>query len=165
MNALQPERLRELLEYFPETGQWRWRVTNSMRAVAGSIAGYTDHRGYVYIGVDGVVYLAHRLAHLYMTGEWPPDQIDHENTNKNTNRWDNLRPATNQQNHGNMGKHKDNTSGFKNVYYRRGRRMPWLVQIMARGELFHIGTFATAEEADVAAGVARQELFGEFSRG
>ena len=117
----------------------------------------------MWIGIDGVVYLAHRLAWLHMKGEWPPDQIDHEADK--SNRWSNLRPATNQQNHGNIGKYANNTSGFKNVYFREGRRLPWLVQMMARGELVSVGTYATAEEADAAARAARQRLFGKFARG
>jgi hypothetical protein len=110
------------------------------------------------------VLLAHRLAHLYMTGKWPPDQIDHENTDKSVNRWDNLRPANNQQNHGNIRKHKDNTTGHKNVYFRAGRRRPWFVQIMAHGKLFISESFLTADEAIAFARAKRRELFGDFAR-
>lgn len=33
------ERLREVLEYNPDSGVWVWRVTNSRRASAGTVYG------------------------------------------------------------------------------------------------------------------------------
>jgi HNH endonuclease len=162
---LTQERLCALLEYSPDTGEWHWRVDHGSKIKAGMKAGHTDKRGYVWIGIDGVVYLAHRLAHLYMTGEWPPYLIDHENTDKGANWWDNLRPASNEQNLGNRGKAKNNTSGFKNVYFRKdNRRHPWVVQVK-RGARIHRSFHATIQGAADAAIIARQDLFGEFARG
>jgi hypothetical protein len=52
--------------------------------------------GYRYIKVGGREYQAHRLAHYYMTGEYPPPEIeiDHKDSNSLNNRWDNLQPIT-----------------------------------------------------------------------
>ena len=157
--------MHELLEYFPESGFWVWRINHGTKIKAGQPAGHKDKRGYVWIGINGRLYLAHRLAHFYQTGEWPPNLIDHRDRDKSNNRWNNIRPATVQQNLANCGKQKSNTSGFKNVYFRgEKRRRPWAVQIRC-GKLIYYGCFATIEEADAAAEKARVELFGEFARG
>jgi hypothetical protein len=80
------ERLREVLEYNPESGVWVWLVTSSRRRGAGKIAGSLDNNGYVVIRVDRAIYKAHRLAWLYMTGEWPRSTIDHINLEPADNR-------------------------------------------------------------------------------
>ena len=45
----------------------------------GDVAGHKNKRGYLVLFIDGYGYLGHRLAWLYMTGEWPLDEIDHAN--------------------------------------------------------------------------------------
>lgn len=57
------------------------------------------------IGLYGKKYLAHRLAYFYVTGKWPPHQIDHRDGNKANNKWRNIRPATSTENKGNIGLH------------------------------------------------------------
>jgi hypothetical protein len=158
--------VRELLSYDPDTGILLWRVDHGTKIKAGMVAGHTDKRGYVWIGVNGILYLAHRLAHLHMTGEWPPYLIDHEDTDKSNNRWRNLRPATNGQNLANRGKSKNNKSGVKNVHRLTdsNRRRPWVSHVKC-GDRAHVGYHATLEEAATAAETARRELFGEFARG
>lgn len=83
-------RLQELLEYAPETGVFRWRV-NRTSVRAGTMAGRLDSKGYRQISVDGQRYGAHRLAWLYMNGEWPKHEIDHVNGDRDDNRIANLR--------------------------------------------------------------------------
>lgn len=46
--------------------------------------------GYRSIDIEGSKYLAHRLAWLYMTGEWPEYLIRHKNEKNDDNSWDNL---------------------------------------------------------------------------
>jgi hypothetical protein len=82
LTELTAGRLRELFHLDTATGVWtrlvsrgrhnRWRV--------GSVVGSaTGKDGYRQIKIDGRNYLAHRLAILYTTGEWPKNQVDHRN--------------------------------------------------------------------------------------
>jgi hypothetical protein len=156
------ERLRELLDYDPLTGVFIWLVSPSRNTPAGSVAG-ANSEGYRLIRVDGGRYKGHQLAWLYMTGEWPPSRIDHEDTNRGNNIWTNLRLATNSQNKANMGKRADNTSGFKGVrWYPTTRK--WAAQIGHQGKTKNLGYFTTPEQAHAAYCSAAQRLFGEFAR-
>ncbi len=87
-------RLKELLEYDPDTGIFRWRNAPNRRIRAGAIAGNLDTYGNRQIRVDGKSYLAHRLAVLYVTGSWPTTDIGHRDLNNDNNAWGNLRQAT-----------------------------------------------------------------------
>jgi hypothetical protein len=95
--TLTAERLREILGYDPETGLFT-RLVRTGRIRAGEVAGTAHSRGYRSIVIDGRVYLSHRLAWLYVHGEWPPEQIDHINRNRADNRLVNLRAAKQSQN-------------------------------------------------------------------
>jgi hypothetical protein len=68
------DRVKEVLNYNPETGVFRWRKKISSKVVAGEEAGQVKqtHAGsYRYVGIDGERYLAHRLAWFWMYGYWP----------------------------------------------------------------------------------------------
>lgn len=158
--------LRELLDYDPETGVFRWRVTNSNRAVAGKEAGCIETRRntrYRTIPLRGRRYYAQRLAWLYMTGEWPEHIVDHRDGEGLNNRWENLRQATEAQNARNARRHRDNTTGLKGVHFNRqlGR---FQANIHADGVSHHLGLFDTAEEAGEAYANAAQRLHGPFAR-
>ncbi len=97
-----------------------------------------------------------------MTGEWV-DEVDHENTVRSDNRWDNLRAATRGQNRANCGAYKNNTSGLKGVsFYKRTGK--WKAQIQASGKKTFLGYFLTKEAAHQAYAHAANEYFGEFAR-
>lgn len=64
----------------------------------GDPAGRITNQGRRQIRIASGFYYASRLAWLYMTGEWPKDQIDHINRIKDDDRWENLREATQSQN-------------------------------------------------------------------
>src|SRR5437879_5605760 len=110
---LTAERLKELLTYDPETGEFRWKVAPNGRVRVGDIAGCVSSRGYILIGIDGALYRAHRLAFLFMTGAFPEPQVDHSNRDKADNRWLKLREANNSQNNANKPAQSNNTSGYK----------------------------------------------------
>lgn len=157
------QRLRELLDYDPETGVFTWRVRRGGAAVAGSVAGSIRDDGYRDIKVDGPNYMAQRLAWLYMTGSWPTDEIDHKNCVRADNWWENLREATHSQNTKNALTRRDNTSGFKGVsFYKRNSR--WQARIKHAGRQRHLGYFDTAAEAHAVYRAAATAIDPEFAR-
>ena len=95
--TLTQERLKEVLKYFPRTGRFRWRVPGPRGAPAGREAG-TRHGGYRSIRIDGVRHYEHRLAWLYVHGEHPTGDIDHDNGNRADNRISNLRHCPHAEN-------------------------------------------------------------------
>src|SRR5574343_703057 len=91
------ERLRQLLTYNPTSGEFVWNESRGCRP-AGAVAGRLGERGYWQIRIDRRLYQAHRLAWMYMTGQWPPDEIDHKDGAEANNVWANLRTATRSEN-------------------------------------------------------------------
>ena len=119
--------LLELLNYNPFTGDFTWRVRR--RGTKGAVAGSIQIRGYVRIRIDGRDYMAHRLAFLWMTGEFPEDGVDHISGVKSDNRWSNLRPADQALNQRNCSRRIDNTSGVTGVsWYKSSSK--WTGQIV-----------------------------------
>lgn len=94
-------RLREVLSYSEESGEFFWKKTLSNRAVAGCSAGGVLC-GYVYISVDGYRTGAHRIAVAYVQGFWPVGEVDHKDGNRLNNRYSNLRDVSGKLNRQNV---------------------------------------------------------------
>jgi len=168
------DQARELLDYDPETGVFKWRFRprstfKSERAwkirnvrYAGSAAGTTDRKGYIVIKIMGRLYRAHRLAWLYVHGVWPKNDIDHISMVKDDNRIANLREATRSQNNCNTGIRGDSTSGVKGVSW-NARKGKWRADIVLHGRQHHIGYFDDIEDAKDARIAAAEKLHGEFA--
>jgi hypothetical protein len=158
VSELTAERLRELLNYDPETGMFTQRVARRSVQV-GHTAGYVSKSlGYRYICVDRVDYLAHRLAWLHVHGEWPADMIDHINGDKADNRIENLRQVNNRLNMQNLRQARRGTaSGLLGVSRHPGDR--WTAGIrLADGTRKYLGIFDTPEEAHEVYLTAKRKL-------
>lgn len=81
----------------------------------GRVVGTVTKAGYVVLEADGKQYLAHRIAWLFIAGEFPSESIDHVNGDKTDNRPCNLRLATISENNHNSKAHADNLLGIKGV--------------------------------------------------
>lgn len=108
--------------------------------------------------------MAHLLAWLYMTGEWPADEVDHEDTHRSHNWWSNLRAATSAQNAANRRTNVNNALGLKCVSRVARPGKQYRARIYIAGKRVHLGYFRTAEEASAAYFKKAQEVFGEFAR-
>ena len=159
---LTQERLKEILHYDPETGEWRWLITKGSKVVAGQIGGYIHEHGYRHIRINNVAYKSSRLAWLYMTGQWPERTVDHKDTYQSNDKWTNLRLANNSQQMWNMGLSRRNTSGYKRVYpdKRTGR---WYSSIYDDDKRIFLGSFSTAAKAHEAYKKAAIKYYGEFA--
>jgi hypothetical protein len=163
-STLTAERLRHLLDYSPASGVFTWRIAPSPRVKPGDTAGTLNEKGYLRIKIGGILYRAHRLAFLWMTGEWPEAlQVDHINCIRSDNRWDNLRLATATENQWNKGPQRNNKSGYRGVSYDKARRK-WAAQIKVNGRLRKLGRFPTARKAAAAYEAEAQRIHGAFYR-
>lgn len=153
------ERLRNLLDYDPETGVFRWRRAGQF---AGRIAGTTNREGYRRIQIDAAIYQRSVLAWLYVTGELPTVQLDHRDRNTGNDAFANLRPATQTQNKANSGVYKNNKLGVKGV--RRHRNGRFEARLRVNGKAKYLGCYRTIDEAKAVYDAAAAEVFGEFAR-
>lgn len=153
---LTQERLKSLVNYNPDTGVFtcaKHRIggTRQIGEPLGSLC-----NGYVEMGIDRRNYYAHRLAFLYMTGEFPSCPIDHINRCKTDNRWCNLRKVTVMENCHNQTRKADyNQTGFVGVH-RCGKKFRAKINLANRQ--VHLGTFCTAEEAALAYSAAKAQM-------
>ena len=143
------ERLRELLDYDPDTGFLTWRVSRSksgyydrpgVRAGCIKICGRHPHR---YIQIDGHGYQSARLAWLHVHGEWPK-RIYRDNGDRLDDRIENLKASA-------------------PVY--RGSRLPGIYQVCnkftvsfrSKGKAVYVGCYDSFELAKAALAAARKQ--------
>ena len=145
MSKIDSTRLKELLQYNPSTGNFTWIANMGKRVKAGQVAGCIHHMGYVVIYKDKKSYLAHRLAWLYVYGEYPTNNIDHINGIRSDNRIENLRDATQAENCQNIHKVRC-SSGLMGAYFDKTRSR-WYSAIKLNGKSKLLGHFKTAKDA------------------
>lgn len=134
------DRLRAALNYDPATGVFTRRICTYRRGV---------------IPLFGERHYAHRLAWLYMTGEWPSQQIDHINGIRGDNRWENLRDVAPQVNSQNLHRARRGTAtGVLGVTTDPSGKFK--AQIREGGKNRHIGLFDDVAEAGAAYQAARR---------
>jgi hypothetical protein len=137
---LTQEKLKELLDYNPETGVFTWRVRRKsvkQWSVAGS---HNATTGYISITIDGKSYGASRLAFLWMEDYLPENDVDHIDRNPSNNKWYNLREVSRQCNLRNRGMREDNKSGVTGVYWAKAKGK-WRSQINLYGKIIYLGLF------------------------
>jgi hypothetical protein len=157
-------RLRELLDYDPETGRFVWRVTGKGKGKRkGAIAGYVAKRGYRLISVDGRIYYAGPLAFFWVNGFWRKGEMDHANRVRDDDRLTNLRLATHSQNMANGGTQTKQRSLPKGVWWDK-QTSRFRAAITVNYQHVHLGRFDRAEDAHAAYVAAAQKYFGEFAR-
>jgi len=156
----------KILEYNPDTGEFKWKKTRSRSAKKGQIAGYLRPDGYISIMAYRKRLLAHRLAWLCTTGEWPTGEIDHINRNRADNRIENLRDVPRILNTHNMGSRKGSSSAHVGVCWDTAGNK-WKARIRRKGKVYHLGMFDTEEEAGKAYALAskKYEKGVDFSKG
>lgn len=131
--------------------KWTWQPPTKNRQT-----GYAYRREYP----SNKSILMHRLILDAPKGM----QVDHINGDGLDNQRQNLRLATNRQNHFNLPKRQDGeTSNYKGVYLAPSG-YGWVAQIRADEQHIHLGTFPTQREAAIAYNAAALQYHGEFAR-
>lgn len=158
MGALVKCDVDKLIVYDHRDGKFYWLVDRPSGVKAGDEAGSVS-QGRVLLSLYGKRYLAHRVAWLMMTGEWPEVQVDHKDTNPLNNAWYNLRACGQEGNSQNRGVAKNNRLGIKGVRLRPSGKYQVRVNGLSWGE------YKNLEDAVARAEHIRAQLHGEFSRG
>ena len=153
-------RLKELLHYNPETGVFTNLKKRGVRGSIGDVVGGV-HYGYYRIRIDSVNYNSHKLAWLYVYGEFPSSNIDHINRIKTDNRLCNLRLATKQQNNWNVGLRKDNTSGYKGVTFCK-KTKKWIAKMAINKKSVTLAYFALKDDAKLYYDWVAQMVQGDY---
>lgn len=146
MNAvLTQSYLKSILRYDPEIGRFFW-IVSLKKGIAGKMAGNLKSDGYRHISINGKNFFEHRLAWMYVNGEFPEFQLDHINHNRSDNRMQNLRAVSGQENCRNRPMQNNNSSGVTGVSWhaRDGR---WRAYIKNAGKAKHLGVFSDYFEA------------------
>ena len=151
------DRLKSLLTYDPDTGEFRWRV-NRPRCQKDAVAGTPSYHGYVVIKLNGTSYKAHRLAWLYENGCWPTGEIDHVNRIRDDNRIANLRLSTRFLNCQNRSKPKNAHSKHIGVS-RSFNGARWRAYIDFNGKRRALGVYDTEAQALAARKDAEKQLY------
>jgi len=148
--------LKRILHYCPETGVFTWIAQVGNRIKIGDAAGNLSVYGYMEIQIHNVRYTLHRLAFLYMTGEFPELQVDHINQIRDDNRWGNLRDVSFQENKKNCTMYSNNSSGTTGVYWDK-RRKKWYATIANSKTNKFLGYFEAKQSAINARSEANKE--------
>ena len=153
---LSVERVRNLLDYEPETGNLTWRYARS--GISPGIAGSVGGPGYLYVVADGHRLLAHRLIWFHVHGKWPQGDIDHINHDRLDNRLANLRDVSRCMNNENRKQARcDNRIGVLGVSW-HDHSKKWRARIMTGGKEYRLGLFDTTEDAHNAYLIAKRRL-------
>lgn len=158
---LTQEQIKRVLHYNKDSGVFTWLQPVAKRIAIGDVAGNHDRKGYVRIRFKGVLYHAHRLAWLYVYGEYPVVDIDHVDCNKSNNSIKNLRLATKSDNATNRPLQINNTSGVKGVRWHKRDRV-WTASFVFRRKTVYVGSFSSKESAEIAIKRARELTGSEF---
>lgn len=157
------QRLYQTLSYSSDTGLFTRLIAANGRVKIGEYAGCPDVNGYIIIKIDRKSFKAHRLAWLYMTGDWPNDIIDHANGIPGDNRWHNLRQADFSENNANSRIYKNNTTGMKGVSFHK-RDQKFYAAIRKSKKTYHLGVFDDPTAAHEAYCAAARRMHGQFAR-
>lgn len=175
MTKIDPDILRSLLRYEPETGKLYWlkrgaeHYQDSRCSAAGQAAQWNaiyagkeafsskSRSGYMKGAILGRHMNAHRVIWALVNGVWPKE-IDHINGDKADNRIENLRSVTSSENNKNRRLPACNKSGRIGVFW-HARHKCWRAFIGHQGKRIHLGSFQVKDDA-IAARKRAEKDFG-----
>lgn len=154
---LTAEWLRANLTYDHATGVFMWKTRGFGRRMGRSLGTICD--GYLTMKVRGTVYYAHRLAWLFVHGEWPNGLLDHRDDNRSNNAIGNLRVATSAENAARRPARR--TIAPSRGVFPHG--VGFVARIHHAGKRHYLGYFSTLAAATAAYEAKAKEIHGEFA--
>ena len=149
--------VRRVLSYDKDTGVLTWKERVAIRVMIGKPAGSLNNYGYIKVTLKGKQYMAHRLAWLLHTGQWPRQVIDHINGNPSDNRICNLRDVSLADNCTNRNSPVKAKSGYRGVVWQGWSNNAWRACIGIDNKKVFLGYFKTPELAHAAYLAAKYE--------
>ncbi len=134
------KRLREVLNYDPETGSMTWAI-NRPKCQQGAPVGSLRQDGYRAVSVDRCTMLVSRVAWALVHGRWPEHEIGHKDGDRTNDAIANLIDQPRPVHHANRLRTDRDSRAPALGIRRKGNR--W----HARFDGQHLGTFATIDEA------------------
>jgi len=155
--TLTQQRLKEVVTFDDTTGIFV-RKLKAKRAVVGRTLGYKKSNGYIALSIDGQKYFAHRLAWLYVYGEFPKNDIDHIDGNRTNNKIENLRDVPRTENLQNIkiAKSHNKSTGILGAYLHMSGK--FMSRIKVNKKDVYLGLFESAEQANQAYLKAKKQL-------
>lgn len=146
--------LKKKLIYCHKTGEFFKVNDKSGKNIS---VGWEEAHGYKKIYLYGKKYYAHRLAWLYIYGEWP-ENIDHIDGNRLNNTIENLRNCNKSINNQNQKQPRsDNKTGYLGVYI-NSKTGQYIAQIRAYGKNIVLGRYLSPELASNAYISAKRKM-------
>lgn len=133
--------------------QWKWHYTHYGYAARGQ-HGAGEKKKWV----TRIVYM-HRELMNTPKGVF----IDHADRNKLNNQKENLRVCTRHENNRNVSKPRNNTSGYKGVFWHK-RNGKWIAALTFNRKGIHLGCFTDIHEAARAYNAAALKYHGEYAQ-
>lgn len=157
MTTLTQERLKQVVSYDKDTGNFI-RILKAKGTVVGRVLGYKKSNGYIALSIDGQKYFAHRLAWLYVHGDFPKHDIDHIDGNRENNKIENLRDVQRTVNLQNLKKAKSHNKSTRilGVYIHANGKFTSRISVNKKD--IYLGLFETADQAQQAYLQAKQQF-------
>lgn len=147
------------LHHFPDKRAMKiWNTKYKGKEAKGSL----KHNGYRYIDIWKWSISLHRLIWFYHNKSIDGMlEVDHIDCDRSNNRIENLRLSTPNGNQHNKPLQKNNSSGYKNVYW-HNQANRWVVRVTVNKRAKSFGLYNSKEDANEVAKKARAQLHGEF---
>jgi hypothetical protein len=134
-----------------------------------------EHRWHVWKPVRGNTLYAARNTprangkktivslHRFLMGLEARRQVDHRDGNGLNCTRSNMRPCSNAENNRNKRKYRNNTSGYKGVYWSK-QSGKWFAKIVLDGRPIHLGSFRDIRDAALAYDQGAMKYHKDFGK-
>lgn len=150
--------LHQMFEY--KDGELFWKISPNSRIREGKKAGWDCGR-YLYVQLNKKNYPIHRFVFMMHKGFFP-ETVDHIDGDTKNNKIENLREATHAKSITKAIRKSNNTSGIKNVYWKKEAKK-WVVRLQINGKETFFGGYKDIDYARFIAEAMRHKYHKEFA--